>query len=125
MHRIIAVVALAGFTWLLWAVVDAALRESLWDGVDQITATPWGQVTLIDLYLGFAFAAAWIIAIERRRALGIFLALLLPFLGNLVLLGYVAWRGFTSRDVSEALLGRSSAASHAGSSTSSASMISA
>lgn len=44
---------------------------------------PWGQVTLFDLYLGFALSAILIAAIERRFWPALFWITPILFLGNL------------------------------------------
>ena len=83
--------ALAGFGAVaMIAVIGHALAagdffaEGAW-----MLANPWGRVSLVDLYAGFALIGCWIVARERsfRRAAPWILALLV--LGNLTTCLYV------------------------------------
>lgn len=84
-------------TLLMAAFIGAALgtgdiaREGAW-----LLANPWGRVSLVDLYVGFALAGVLIASREpARRAIPWILAVLL--LGNLATSLYVllALRGAT------------------------------
>lgn len=70
------------------AIVWAFGKADFWASVVQVTANPWGVVTLVDLYAGFIITGVIIAAIERWRpwAWGM-LALALVF-GNVV---YALW----------------------------------
>jgi len=59
--------------------------------IDFLTATPWGRVTGIDLYLGFLIAGAVMIGYERN-ALGVILAVITLGLGNVIPALWLAWR---------------------------------
>ena len=48
----------------------------------EMFAAPWTVVTLIDLYLGFAIAAAMMLLVEKNRLIALFWALPVFFLGN-------------------------------------------
>ena len=52
--------------------------------------SPWFQVALIDLYLGFAIFSGWIIYREKTRARAIVWIVLLCLLGNLASCIYAA-----------------------------------
>ncbi len=72
----------------------------------QIWGLAWGQVTLVDLYVGLAIFGVWV-AVRQR---GIFTTglwwLVLVVLGNLAAAIYLLWAAFTSGDFRELLLGR-------------------
>lgn len=87
---------------IAWATGTGGLIE----GFARVADEPWGLVGLTDLYLGFLATGAWMIAVERRRWLGIALALSLPFLGNIVTLCWLAVRAWKAASLREALLGR-------------------
>ncbi len=97
-------------TLLLWAgllasIAWAGLQGPLGAGFAAVTAAPWGVVTLLDLYGGLLFVAAWIAALERdwRRVLPWVVALLL--LGNLATTGvYLLLRLRRAESVRAALL---------------------
>jgi len=97
-----AVAALLFALQIGWAV---RVGGGLIDGFARVADEPWGLVGLTDLYLGFAATGAWMIAVERRRAVGIALALSLPFLGNIVTLCWLAVRAWRAPSLREALLG--------------------
>jgi hypothetical protein len=59
-----------------------------WASVRQITANPWGLVTLIDLYAGFIFLGVAVAAIERWRTWAWGLLPISFVLGNVV---YALW----------------------------------
>ncbi len=47
----------------------------------QITALPWGIVSLVDLYAGFGLFSIWIVYRERHPALAIVWVILMMVLG--------------------------------------------
>lgn len=75
--------------FILWAAFNASFGESF----AIIAAMPWGLVSLLDLYIGFACFAAVIAFVERNTPLTITLVALLFVLGNVVAAGWLAWRG--------------------------------
>lgn len=92
--------ALRGVAWgaglllaaLLASFVWAGGRQSLGEGIAAVSDEPWGIVTLLDLYVGFAFVAAWIHALERRWGATLAWAVALCLLGNVATLAYVLLR---------------------------------
>lgn len=80
---------LAGLVGSFWW---AGTRQALGEGFAAVTAQPWGIVTLLDLYLGFAFVAAWIHALERRWPVTLAWAVALCVLGNAATLAYLLLR---------------------------------
>jgi hypothetical protein len=80
-----AVVA-ALFAVLLFGVVKAIGQRGFADGVAWLTSEWWGTATVIDVYVGFAFVAAWLWLTESRKWLAVLLIANLLWLGNLVTL---------------------------------------
>lgn len=54
-----------------------------------ITSLAWGRVTLVDLYVGIAFFALWIIHRESSILRAVVWITLLVFLGNLAASAYL------------------------------------
>ncbi len=90
---LIRIVLLGALLLLAGAIAWAATRASFGASFAAILADPWGVVTLIDLYAGFLAAAVIVFLVEPRRGIAIAVAATLPFLGNLVLLAWLIWRG--------------------------------
>lgn len=59
-------------------------------------AMPWGIVSLVDLYAGFALFACWVVYREASRPAAIVWVLLILVLGNLMTAAYVFWALRTS-----------------------------
>lgn len=84
-------VLLIGVAVLSVAIAYASVSADLFASFGQISAMPWGLVSLIDLYLGFVVLAVLIGLVERRgAALGWIVALFV--LGNVVGAAWFAWR---------------------------------
>ena len=66
---------LAGY--IIWAT-----KADFWAAVDLITSNPWGQVTLVDLYLGFVLCALVIFVFEQDRRVAACWIVPIFFLGN-------------------------------------------
>ena len=87
--RVALTVAAALFTGaILWAFSAAPFLESF----GQIIAMPWGLVTLIDLYFGFACIAILIWILEPNRIVALSCIGLLFVLGNVVTALWLALR---------------------------------
>jgi hypothetical protein len=83
---VLGALGLAGL--ILWAIPKADLITSFL----EIGAMPWGVVTFVDLYLGFALAAIVVALTERRLAVSVPLILLTLVLGNVVMALWFAIR---------------------------------
>jgi hypothetical protein len=70
------------------AIVWAFGKADFWASVAQVTANPWGMVTLVDLYAGFIITGVIIAAIERWRPWAWGMLALALVLGNVV---YAVW----------------------------------
>jgi hypothetical protein len=80
-------------------IVLAIQRGDFAAEFEAITAMPWGQVTLADLYLGFLLYALVVLAIERSWPVRLFWALPVFVLGNVWAAAWVAvrWRVIVAR----------------------------
>ncbi|MEO0497130.1 MAG: hypothetical protein AAF141_07125 [Pseudomonadota bacterium] len=78
----IRIIAAIGGLILAVAIFWAFGVEPFWDGVEVVTSSPWGQVTLIDLYLGFVLHAVLIFIFERDTLQKLIWVLPIFFLGN-------------------------------------------
>ncbi len=90
---IVRVVLLAVLAILPGSIAWAAMRASLGESFAAIIADSLGAGDLIDLYAGFVAAAVIVFLVEPRRGVSLAVAATLPFLGNLVLLAWLAGRG--------------------------------
>jgi hypothetical protein len=70
------------------AIVWAFGKADFWASAVQVTANPWGLVTLIDLYAGFIITGVIIAAIERWRPWAWGMLGMALVLGNVV---YALW----------------------------------
>jgi cytochrome b subunit of formate dehydrogenase len=75
------------------AIAWATGRADFWASVAQVTANPWGLVTLVDLYAGFIITGVIVAAIERWRPFAWGLLALALVLGNVVFAAWGVWRG--------------------------------
>lgn len=91
LRRIVAV--LFG-TALSIAIVWALGEKSLSASFGEMIRDPWGVVTLIDLYSGF-IAFALVVGFFEKPWVAALLFLLLCVLGNVISLGWLAFRGFS------------------------------
>ena len=85
------VLALAGLAFLI-QIILASLQISLFEQGPIITGLVWGQVTLVDLYLGFFVALILLWYLEPKRLYVIVFGVLFLFMGNWLLCWYLAWR---------------------------------
>jgi hypothetical protein len=74
---------------IVWAMGQKLIGESF----AAMIRDPWGVVTLIDLYAGF-IAFALVIAFYEKPWVAVVLFGLLCVLGNIISLGWLAFRGF-------------------------------
>ncbi len=80
-----------GVAVLFASILYAAMSADFFASFAQIGAMPWGLVSLIDLYLGFAVLAVLIAFVEPPlKAVGWVVALFI--LGNVVGAAWFAWR---------------------------------
>lgn len=99
--RLVMIGAALGFALLLAFIVLSSFEMSLWKGLRDITDTLWGITTLIDVYLGFFAAAAWIAWRERRAGRSVAWFIALCMLGNLALMLYILLAGRKGRGIDD------------------------
>jgi hypothetical protein len=85
---VFAVLAIVFTAMIGWA----SLRGDFGAEFAAITNMPWGQVTLVDLYLGFLLYGAGVWLVEDKLTTKLFWALPVIFLGNAWALVWVAVR---------------------------------
>lgn len=103
--RLVVVACALLLAALVLSFVLAGSVQGLREGGSAIAGEPWGVVTLLDLYVGLLFVAAWIHALEGRWPVTLAWAFALMLLGNAATLAYLLWRARRARSVRELLLG--------------------
>jgi len=71
-------------------IVWANFQGNIFKNAGTVASTPWGIVTLVDLYIGFLFIGLWIIFREKGISRIIWLVGLF-FLGNLTTALYIIY----------------------------------
>lgn len=61
-----------------------------WSEVSTLVAYPWFNVSLIDVYVGFALFSGWVVFRERHPARAVLWIVLIAALGNFICCGYAA-----------------------------------
>ena len=74
------------------------MHGDFWPEVSQMTAVNWGKVTVIDLYIGLVLFASWAFWRENHLSRGLFWAVLIVLLGNLVSCIYLLLALYESSD---------------------------
>lgn len=92
--RLLAVAGAVG-ALALTAFIAIALTTGS-DSASELLALSWGQVTVADLYLGLALAAAWVWHREASIPVRLAWIVALALLGNVALGAYVARAGWHS-----------------------------
>jgi hypothetical protein len=82
---------------IVWAIPSGSVVTAL----IAIGGMPWGAVTLVDLYVGFAIAYGWMLVVERRTWPRLGWLLLMLGLGNLATALFVLARCFAARSVTD------------------------
>jgi hypothetical protein len=95
------ILALAFFFTLLGGIIWAAAASNLSDGMSHLLADRWGVVTLIDIYGGALFVAAWMKLHERNLLVWLLLIAGLIGLGHLTTLGYLVYRTWRAHTFAE------------------------
>jgi len=93
-----AALAAAGLiAGIVWAIPSGSVVNAM----IAMGRTPWGAVTLVDLYVGFAIAYGWILVVERRTWPRLGWLVLMLSLGNLATALFVMSRCFGAKSVAE------------------------
>jgi hypothetical protein len=80
--------ALVFLVMLGMLIYGLAVGDFFREGV-QIAALPWGQATLVDVFIGLTLFSIWVVYRERSRARSLIWIVLLFALGNLTSALYV------------------------------------
>lgn len=86
--------------WLLVVVGSAFLAQIIWASLTislfeegpLIGGLVWGQVALVDLYLGFLISLLLLWMLEPRKLFVLIFFPILMIMGNWLLCWYLAWR---------------------------------
>ena len=77
--------------WILAAILFAAMTAALiygftagngWSEVRELTAYPWFNVSLVDVYVGFILFSVWVVQRERNRFIAALWIVAIMTLGN-------------------------------------------
>lgn len=87
LRGIVALLGLGLLVAIVWASLNSqsypeGLDGNLFEQGSVILALPWGLVTMVDLYVGFAFFAVIVYLTEKRWWVAAAWSLPLLFLGN-------------------------------------------
>ena len=87
--RIAAILGMCGFLSMAGALVYGFAAGDFWGEGRVLMAMPWGLVSLIDVYVGFALFLGWVAYREASAARTALWVLLVLTLGNVITSGYV------------------------------------
>lgn len=76
----------------LLMVIYAIATDSITEQGAVMMGLIWGQVALVDLYLGFVISLILLWYLELRRLYVVIFGLILMVMGNWLLCWYLAWR---------------------------------
>ena len=80
--------AATGFAVMAGALIYGFTVGDFWGEGSVLTRMPWGIVSLLDVYVGFALFCGWIVFRERSLPRAAIWVVLVLTLGNLVASGY-------------------------------------
>lgn len=106
------VFALLGLLTMLAIILYGFSRGDFFEEGKIITSMAWGRVTLVDLYVGLAFFALWIIHRESSILRAAAWIILLVFLGNLAASAYLYLAFLQSRHNGDVLWHGKKSVSH-------------
>lgn len=91
--KVIAIIGLVAMT----GIIGYALATNTFstDGA-KLLAMPWGQVSLVDLYVGFTLFSGWIVYREKSAGRSVVWVVLMLLLGNWTASLYVLIALYTS-----------------------------
>ncbi len=87
--RVAYAISLLGVLVMSAALIYGFSRGAGWREVEQLVAFPWFNVSLIDVYVGFALFSGWIAFREAAWVNALVWIVLVMLLGNLVTCLYV------------------------------------
>ena len=80
--KIAKIVALLGLLAMTGIILYAFIVGDFNREGAQLFAMPWGQVSMVDLYVGFILFSGWIIYREKSLARSVIWVVLMMLLGN-------------------------------------------
>ena len=103
--KIAKILAALGTVAMTAALLNGFITGDFFEDGSVILNNPWGIVSLVDLYVGFTLFAIWIYYRETTWHAKILWIVSLMILGFFIGAIYVFVKLYTSKDISEALLG--------------------
>jgi hypothetical protein len=97
MRTVAKIVAALGFLAMAGIILYAFIAGDFNAEGTWLLAHPWGQVSLVDLYVGFAIFSLWIIYREKSFLRSLVWVVLMVVLGNWTTALYVLVALFTSK----------------------------
>lgn len=95
--RIIRTVALAGLVAMVLAMTYAWRNGDFVANATAIIGLPWGVVSLLDAYIGFALVGGWIVFRESQAVVGALWLASILVVGNLATCIYVLIASFRAQ----------------------------
>lgn len=91
------VLASIGFLVMSTSIITAFIVGDFFAEGSTLMSLPWGIVSLIDVYIGFAIFSGWIIYREKNAIRSILWLILMMVIGNATASLYVFLAGWRSR----------------------------
>ncbi len=95
--KLVIVFAAIAFITMSASIITAWIAGDFFDEGSTILSLPWGIVSLIDVYIGFALFSVWIIYREENALRWILWTILMMVFGNATASLYVFLAGWRSR----------------------------
>jgi hypothetical protein len=95
--RLVIALAAIGFLVMSTAIITAFIAGDFFEEGSILMSLPWGIVSLIDVYLGFALFSGWILYREGNAMRSILWVILMMVFGNATASLYVFLAGWRSR----------------------------
>ncbi|HUF16219.1 MAG TPA: DUF1475 family protein [Acidimicrobiia bacterium] len=103
--RTIRALSILGLVVMIAVIIYWLVSGDFFEEGSSIWSLTWGRVTLVDLYVGLIFFAAWIAQREKSPVVVAVWRLALVVLGNLAAAVYLVRASFSSIGIGEPLLG--------------------
>ncbi|NBV41987.1 DUF1475 domain-containing protein [bacterium] len=88
-NRAIIAASAVGLTVLIGGCFWAASKLAIWDSIKKLWPDPWFKITAIDLYIGFAVFAGFVMHREKSVVKSTLWTAMLAGLGNIATLLYL------------------------------------
>ncbi|GEM_PF-350543 len=97
--------AIAGTLAMLLVLGNGFLNGNFFEDGGELLRNPWGVVSVVDLYVGFALFSLWIVYREKWQVSVPWVILMMVF-GFLTASVYLLWLSLKHDNVKSVLLGR-------------------